>query len=64
MDNEKKCPDCGSKLVEGVCSQCSPVINKKESVSNGAVPNTTSGWGGTTQPSSSKKRSSGGFCNG
>ena len=64
MDSEQICPDCGVEFVNGVCPKCSLVINGKESVSKGAVHNTTVGWGGTTQQSSSKKHSSGGFCNG
>jgi predicted amidophosphoribosyltransferase len=67
MDVET-CPDCGVKMVNGVCPECGKPATKSET----AVPTTQSqtapgsrppGWGSTSS-TNSRSSSSGGFGNG
>ena len=66
MSDEKKCPDCGTDLVDSVCPQCKkPAKNETGTpTKNQAVPNTGSGWGAPINRKPSTGTPSGGFCNG
>ena len=59
-------PGCGGEITNGICLKCgkSAEVRRDNSTESSAVPNTTSGWGGTTKGSRSQRHSSGGFCNG
>ena len=64
MSDEKKCPDCASELVDGVCSKCKPSAEKKSSETNPAVsPIGSGGWGAPVNRTPSSSTSSDGMFN-
>ena len=65
MSDEKKCPDCGTELVDRICPKCGRKVEDETSSSkNRTVFNTGSGWGARINREPSLRTSGGGFCNG
>ena len=60
------CPDCGVKMVNGLCPECGkPSAEEKSSGTDRDIPIVGSGgWGASVNREPSPRTSGGGFCNG